>query len=88
MNRKTYSIIPYYGYNYPINSRPLPYHHPIGSQSLGGQPIVSHYPWTLYALESPIEQHYQYLKRKRGFVGTPITAESPTSDGVGRFRHY
>ncbi|WP_176547787.1 LGFP repeat-containing protein [Bacillus pseudomycoides] len=29
-----------------------------------------------------------YFLKKNGYTGTPITAELPTSDRVGRFRHY
>ncbi|PEB22129.1 hypothetical protein COF68_17645 [Bacillus toyonensis] len=82
----------HYWYNYPINSRE-PFRQP-------AQPGVGvHIPHNLtgeqlqqmFACSPPsgtkISCKYYFLKKK-GFTGKPITLELPTSDGVGRFRHY
>ncbi|MFU2018672.1 hypothetical protein ACM6Q7_27250 [Peribacillus butanolivorans] len=78
MNRETYRILPYYGYNYPINSI-----RPIGPDT----PVVpSHPPYTMMTEVEFINRKYDELF-SQGLKGTPITPVSPTQDG-GFYRHY
>jgi LGFP repeat/Cysteine-rich secretory protein family len=37
---------------------------------------------------SPIDQHYNALGGPSSFLGQPVTAETPTPDNSGRYRHY
>jgi uncharacterized protein with LGFP repeats len=37
---------------------------------------------------SAISDKYNALGGNGGFLGSPKGAESPTPDGIGRFRHY
>ncbi|WP_346836029.1 LGFP repeat-containing protein [Paenibacillus polymyxa] len=78
MNRETYRIIPYSGYNYPINAI-----RPIGPDT----PVVpSHPPYMIFTEEDAINRKYDELIRN-GVQGYPITPVSPTQDG-GFYRHY
>ncbi|NEW09248.1 hypothetical protein GK047_25120 [Paenibacillus sp. SYP-B3998] len=89
MNQEIYKIIPYngyyYGYYYPIISRAVVPFNPNTPIAPSHPPI--HIPHFEYLSESEIDRKYRELIKK-GFVGTPITPESITKDGHGRFRHY
>ncbi|MCU4979600.1 hypothetical protein OB987_18405 [Bacillus cereus] len=96
MNRETYSNISYWGYNYPVNSQNLFRQSPIGeahsgvglgTHGLTADQIEKIAACTAQMGGTAISCKYYFLKKK-GFTGTPITPELPTSDGVGRFRHY
>jgi hypothetical protein len=43
---------------------------------------------TSAAWATPISDKYAQLGGAGGFLGQPTTAETPTPDGVGRYRHY
>ena len=43
---------------------------------------------TSAAWATPISDKYAQLGGAGGFLGQPTIAETPTPDGVGRYRHY
>src|SRR5450432_72446 len=43
---------------------------------------------TDFAMATPVGDKYAQLGGAKGFLGAPTTAEAPTPDGVGRYRHF
>lgn len=100
MNHDTHSIIPYYWYNNFLNSHNQFLQRPIGDAH--GTGTGTHTPVPSHTLNpDQLEQMMAcappsgtkisckfYFLKKNGYSGTPVTAELPTSDKVGRFRHY
>ncbi|WP_020662100.1 GH25 family lysozyme [Amycolatopsis benzoatilytica] len=51
--------------------------------------IIGYYPPSgAYAVHGAIWQHYQQLGGPSGVLGLPITDETGTPDGVGRYNHF
>ncbi|MEY8350898.1 hypothetical protein AALF16_21945 [Bacillus cereus] len=80
MNRETYRNTPYYGNNYPINSR-SPFIQPSFPGDISPAEVVC------AAQGTPIQRKYCLLKRK-GFTGEPVSAEQTNIDRVGRSQVY